>query len=163
MTHNDAALAAWLTNNDAACPVCSYNLRGLGLPRCPECSAPLHLCVGSDHLIAGPWVFAVLSFGLAIGFDSVVAILMTIALVVGTIAEGPPPPGMLYVLVGILAGFYTLVALGVLGIWLLLRRRKAWLRQEPRRQWRLAAIIFVTVGLVHALYGFAVWFMMSRF
>jgi hypothetical protein len=163
MPDNDAALAVWLSTNDAPCPVCTYNLRGLGVPRCTECSAPLHLCVGSDNLIAAPWVIAVLSFGLGIGFDSVVGLILTVMLTVSFFVEGGPPPGLFQVFIAIAAGFWTLVGLGVLAIWLLFRRRRPWLRRPPRSQWRMAVLIFVSVGLVHLCYGAAVVFVMQRF
>lgn len=162
MSERDAALLSWLSVNDAPCPVCSYNLRGLKEPRCPECASPLHLSVGSSHFLTGPWVLAMVSFALAMGFDGVVLVLMTVGGAVGTIAEGPPPPGVLWVMGTIYAGFLTLAGACGVGVWLLLRRRRAWLSQTPRRQWRVAGATFVGVGLLHLLYGVVVVTFMQR-
>lgn len=41
-----ALLLTYLWTHDAACPVCKYNLRGLTVPRYPECGNELRLTVG---------------------------------------------------------------------------------------------------------------------
>ncbi|MCC6660530.1 MAG: hypothetical protein IT437_06550 [Phycisphaerales bacterium] len=161
-TGGEGALLSWLAGNDAPCPVCSYNLRGLKEPRCPECAAPLHLAVGSTHFVTGPWVLALVALSLAMGFDGVVLVLMTVGGTIGWIAEGPPPPGFLWVIGSIYAGFTVLASVCGLGVWLLLRGRRAWLSQTPRRQWRVAVGLFAGVGVVHLLYGLAVVTYMQR-
>src|SRR4051812_2658518 len=41
-----AYLLNYLATHDAACPLCKYNLRGLTVPRCPECGREIRLAVG---------------------------------------------------------------------------------------------------------------------
>jgi len=41
-----AVLLRYLKTHDVACPLCKYNLRGLVVPRCPECGRELRLTVG---------------------------------------------------------------------------------------------------------------------
>lgn len=56
-------LAEFLHERDIACPVCSYNLRGVKASACPECGHALTLSVqpaGSPH---GWTAFLVLAFG----------------------------------------------------------------------------------------------------
>jgi hypothetical protein len=44
-TEDEAALVVWLRDRDVDCPLCHYNLRGLTVPRCPECGHGLGLAV----------------------------------------------------------------------------------------------------------------------
>jgi hypothetical protein len=144
-----AALIAFVASRDAACPVCSYNLRGLIRPRCPECSAALHLQVGSDNLRLGPWFLGVLSFALALGFDGVATIVMTIGLVLFP----PPSKGTLWPWAAALACFIVLAAACGAAVWFLFRRRRAFSRLNPRTQWLIAGGIFGVVFAVHAVFG----------
>jgi hypothetical protein len=41
-----AFLLKYLETHDAVCPLCRYNLRGLTVPRCPECGREVRLAVG---------------------------------------------------------------------------------------------------------------------
>lgn len=144
-----AALISFIASRDAACPVCSYNLRGLSRARCPECSAELHLQVGSDNLRLGPWLLGILSFALALGFDGVVTIVMSIGLVIFP----PRSMGTARPMLMALAGFIGLAAACGAGVWLFYRRRRAFTRLGPRSQWRIAAAIFAAVFAVHAVFG----------
>ncbi|MEX2218285.1 MAG: hypothetical protein WD749_05945 [Phycisphaerales bacterium] len=150
-----ALLSAWLAARDAPCPICSYNLRALRTPRCPECSAPLHLHVGSDNLRLGPWLLAVLAPALALGFDGVVSILLTI----GVTLNPPVSPGEFQVVLAILGTFILLAAASLAGILVLVRKRRRWNRLSVRAQWRIAAVLFTAVGAGHALFG---WLVVSR-
>lgn len=51
-------LLDFLGENDAACPVCRYNLKGLTRPICPECRQDLILTVGVTRLRLGLLLFA---------------------------------------------------------------------------------------------------------
>src|SRR5206468_3407523 len=73
---DDRALVEFVATRDAACPVCSYNLRGLTAAVCPECSARLHLRVGSENLRLGPWFAGVVSLAVGLGFDGVVSLMI---------------------------------------------------------------------------------------
>lgn len=52
----EEVLRVFLTDRDVPCPVCRYNLRGLGSTTCPECGVRLDLRVGSIDLKLGPWL-----------------------------------------------------------------------------------------------------------
>lgn len=149
MEQDAAALIGLVSDRDAPCPVCDYNLRGIVEPRCPECGSALRLEIGSENLRLGPWLAAMLGPALAIGFDGVVATLMSVALVL----EPPTSPGERTVVACMLGTFVVLAAACGLAILSLVRRRKAWHRRPLRTQWRSAAIIFGAVFAVHALFG----------
>jgi hypothetical protein len=162
MSENDGALLAWLGSNDAPCPVCSYNLRGLKEPRCPECASPLHLAVGSSHFLTGPWILALVSFALAMGFDGVVVTLMSIGGTLALLAEGPPTRGDFWIFGTLYGGFVVMLGASSCGAWFMLRRRKAWLSQAPKRQWRAAAATFAGVFLVHLAFAVTVVMVVNR-
>ena len=138
---------------DLPCPVCSYNLRGLARPVCPECSAPLHLRVGSDNLRLGPWLLAVIALALALGFDGVVAILMTTVLL---FIDQPKSPAEFQIVLAILGCFVLFALCAGTGMWVLVRKRPAWNRLPLRRQWAQGLVIFFGTGFGHALYGWIV-------
>lgn len=154
---DEAALVSWLAERDAECPVCGYNLRGLRGARCPECAAGVRLEVGSENLAIGPWVLAVVSVALALGFDGVMAIVMSLGLVLS-----PPPTGAVRVLTLVVAGFAVLAAACGAGMAALLMRRRAWHRMGRSKQRVTAAATFAGTGLVHAVYGWAVMVMVMR-
>ena len=51
---NDKLVAGSLAGNDAACPSCGYELRGLTRARCPECGMPLDVELLRDGPYEGP-------------------------------------------------------------------------------------------------------------
>ncbi len=51
-----AALRAYLTDRDEACPSCSYNLRGLTSDCCPECNEVLVMRVNIAEPRLGAWI-----------------------------------------------------------------------------------------------------------
>jgi hypothetical protein len=50
-------LLRYLRDRDAWCPVCRYNLRGLTVPRCPECGRGLRLAIRATEPVLGAWIF----------------------------------------------------------------------------------------------------------
>jgi hypothetical protein len=148
-----AALIAFVAERDASCPVCSYNVRGLKEARCPECAARLHLQVGSENLRLGPWFLAVLSFALALGFDGVVSLVGGTAMSIATVMNGVPPIGRAWPILVRFAGILTLAAASGAGVWMMFRRRRAFMMLPRRRQWLVAWIVFGAVFLVHAGFG----------
>lgn len=59
----DPALVAFLAANDANCPRCSYNLRGVESARCPECGGELRLALERRRRLNGWGPFLLLVFG----------------------------------------------------------------------------------------------------
>jgi hypothetical protein len=150
----DPLLLSYLAQNDAPCPVCDYNLRGLKTDHCPECAAKLHLRVGSENLTLGPWLAAVLSFGLAVGFDAVVTLIFSVMFTVSRFASPPPPPYVTNQFIKVLSVFLTLTLTCGIAILILVRRRRRWMMLPRRAQWRYAAIIFASVFIAHLITGF---------
>lgn len=145
-------LAAWLATRDAPCPVCSYNLRALTLARCPECSTRLFLTVGAEDLALGPFLFAVISVAMGMGFDGVVFILISVLT-----ALNPPPSSGTFVPIAILGGLFLTAAMVCgTGLALLARRRPRWRRLPRRRQWAAAGAVFAIVTLGHAALGLGI-------
>lgn len=155
------SLLAFLASHDAACPVCSHGLRGITAPICPECGSPLRLEVTSANLHLGPWSLAIASMALAMGFDGVVSLILGAGLGFSAIFQGATrgqlyPPLTIFSTIATLGVFTTLALVGFV------RRRRAWRRLAVRKQWRLAALIFITVGAVHALGGAGIVAWLSR-
>jgi len=147
MTRSESPVVAFLATSDARCPVCENGLRGIPAPVCPECAAPLHLEVASVQSAHGPWLLGLGAWTLALGFDSVMAVIFTVV-----IAVGRPPLSVIYPYA--LAGtFLTLSAASVIGVARVLRSRGRWSARRRRDQWRDAVITFVAVALVHAAVG----------
>jgi hypothetical protein len=138
-----------LASRDIPCPVCSYNLRGLDRPVCPECAAPLRLHLTSSNLRLGPWLLGVISLALALGFDGVVSLLLSF----GLILSPPKSPAAFQIFLTFLGGFILLVAVAGAGIWALVAKRPAWNRLPLRRQWAFGSSIFLVTFLSHALFG----------
>lgn len=140
MTEPPDFLARFLEGHEAPCPVCGYNLRGVALPHCPECQAPITLTVGSEHARPGPWLLAMLGFAMGLGFDAVVALLLTVPLV-ATRAQTPA--------VALFGFMLALAAVSALGLWVLLRGRRAFQSRPQAQQWRRAWLCFAGVFFFH--------------
>lgn len=65
-----------LRERDIACPLCSYNLRNLASPICPECGQPLELRVGATNLRLGAWITCVASTVFTIGIGGFLVMLV---------------------------------------------------------------------------------------
>jgi hypothetical protein len=91
---------------------------------------------------------AVLSLGLAIGFDGITSLVL-----VGAFIVSPPPAGARIIMDPILVGLAALAAACGAALALLARRRRHVWRIPWGRQWRLAWGLFAAVGLVHAAFG----------
>lgn len=77
-------LVAFLARNDAPCPACGYNLRGLTGDVCPECGQPFELRIGTPTL-------PTLEFMVFLA-PMVIAALFALALVVLLFAQPPSSP-----------------------------------------------------------------------
>lgn len=146
---DERMLLDWLRQRDAPCPVCRYNVRGVVEPVCPECGAELQLAVASPRTETGPWLLAIVSFALALGFDGVLLLVLGGMLVFGLLLVGPAGPAPWLTV----AAFALLTVLSGLGFEVLRRHRLAWMRLSAASQRRLALWIFLGVGLFHALAG----------
>lgn len=140
---NDQRLVEFLRANDAPCPLCGYNLRGLTVTVCPECRQPLELTVGLRHANVGWFVLTIVP-----GVFSGMASLFLIALlVVVMVTEGgsPPLPVVGVALFGLSSGVVALV---------LIARRRRFLRMLPsvQRTWGVVAW-GVHVGVFLSLVG----------
>lgn len=140
----------YLSGHDAACPACGYGLRGIADPVCPECAAPLHIEIASIRSSAGPWLLALVSWTLALGFDGVVALIFTTALAVTR-----PPLSQAYPY--IFASTFTVLTLGgAVGISRVLRTRSMWVTRPRRTQWQHAFLTFFLVAGMHAAVGLTI-------
>jgi hypothetical protein len=142
-------LKTYLASNDASCPGCGYNLRGVIKTCCPECGAHITLGVVAPNARIGPWMLATVSFALALGFDWVAMILA----IIPSIIFGPPNMGGAPIYwKGLLALFLLGFTSGI-GLFAMLRTRAWWQRQPPASQWSRAALIFLAVFIIHAAGG----------
>lgn len=144
MTEPPDFLASFLERVDAPCPVCSYNLRGVALPHCPECRAPITLTVGSEQARLGPWLLAALGFAMGLGFDSVVSMLLLIPVVA---TRGESEALLMF------AVMLTLAALSGAGLLLVVRRRRQFQSTPRRAQWKRAWAFFAAVFFTHLTVG----------
>lgn len=143
-------LREYLDSHDAPCPVCGYNLRGVVLERCPECNAPIEIGVGSSQAFLGAWLLAMLAFAMALGFDLVIGSLMVLSVAM-TAGEDA---GALYLMI-------SLVTLGLASIgmlWVLVARKRDWMRMARKKQWKIAWGIFFGVFFVHLSVGVGLYF-----
>lgn len=71
-----AVLLRYLATHDVACPLCKYNLRGLVVPRCPECGKQIKLMVGLTDSYVAPFVTLLIALGLPAGVGVLACIVM---------------------------------------------------------------------------------------
>ena len=131
----DTALLEFVSNRDVPCPLCHYNLRGLTIPRCPECGNGVRLTVGLVEVRMGAWICALSAilpaapFGLLLGYI--------------LLKNGLPPvrqlgqlgPGQIWAVALLI---YAMLA--VPGSALLLALRRKYIRLPGRLQWLLAGV-----------------------
>jgi len=139
---NDDTLRQFLSTNDASCPVCRYNLRGLTRDICPECGARFEV-----GLVNVPPRFGYL---LALLAGCLVMVALPIFALVELVVFGPEFirqatnwSDHVTWLVGAIEGAAVIV----------LYRRRAWfLRRRPRSQFAAAVAAWVlNLALIAAL------------
>lgn len=74
-------LLEFLSEYDAPCPVCEYNLRALTKPICPECGHDLVLTVGTSRVRLG-WLLAAVAPGFFSGISAFFMLIPIVARVV---------------------------------------------------------------------------------
>ena len=138
---NDQLLLEFLKSNDASCPVCGYNVRGLTRPVCPECEHRLHLRIGADD-VPLKWFLAAIAPGISSG---IAGILLASALILESLTGKSPVPGFVYAI-----DAFGLAS-GVLAVIMMTQRTRI-VAMEIESQRALAAVIWV----VHSLAFLAV-------
>ena len=124
-------LAAFLAANDAPCPVCAYNLRGVTTDHCPECGKEIELRIGSMDLRIGWWLAAILALAGAEGFFFIL-----FALIPYNYRYYAPPLWEFLLIIG------PLLFLGF-GVFLLIRKRRHVWRWGRQLQIVLACFCFI--------------------
>lgn len=139
----DAFLPMFLAENDAACPGCGYNLRGLTGRVCPECAQSLRLMVALQEPRLGMWIAGVIGTAAGAGFNG----LLLIYVVVMMAREGGIRGGSFMVpflainLIGLLVQSAALI------LWLRFRRRYRLSPRWARVVWVVGAWILSLVDL----------------
>jgi hypothetical protein len=141
-------LPDFLAHNDAACPHCDYQLRGVAEPRCPECGTELRLGVITPPRPLLYWSLAVTAIAMGLGFDAVTVVLMFIPII---FSGGQAAP--------FIAAPMIVMAFGALSctlaLRLLLRRQARWFDATPKKQRERVYGVFATVFFFHLFLGFA--------
>lgn len=133
---NDRLLLEYLSSNDAPCPVCGYNVRGLTRPVCPECRHRLRLTVGASD-VSLKWFLAAIVPGV---FSGIAAMFLAIPIIVSPLTGNGGAPGFIIATdtFGFLSGGFAL---------LMMARRKRIVAMPARSQAWLAAIVW----MIHVL------------
>jgi hypothetical protein len=71
-------LITWLSERDAECPLCKYNLRRLTSARCPECGEALQLGVSLVEPYLKAWIAVVVALLPPAGLGVLFAVIFTI-------------------------------------------------------------------------------------
>ncbi|MCZ6735300.1 MAG: hypothetical protein O7C65_05870 [Planctomycetota bacterium] len=128
----EEVLRVFLTDRDVPCPVCRYNLRGLGSTTCPECGVRLDLRVGSIDLKLGPWLLCVLAVAIPMGFTGILAIIASIG------AQRSAFWGLEDWIA--LGGLWAMTLAYAVALTVLSKRRSRFLRRSPAGQWWRAGL-----------------------
>lgn len=129
------ALIAFLRERDVFCPLCRYNLRGLTVPRCPECGRDVQLSVGVTEPFLRAWITLAVAACSAGGIGILFAwLVITVGWPGGRF--GPKNE----ILKGVIAFFILMIPAAALAV---VSRRK-FLKWAKRTQWRIAIVVAVT-------------------
>ncbi len=131
VSSDDRLLLEFIHDRDTECPLCRYNLRGLTVPRCPECGKAIKLSVGLAEPFLIAWVAA---FSASAPSAGVGLLFLTLVIRTGFPRNEP---------ILFLVSFYWFLAMIPVSIALLIWRRK-FLRLESGVQKRIAVAAVVT-------------------
>ncbi len=133
---NDRLLLEYLSSNDAPCPLCGYNVRGLTRPVCPECRHRLRLTVGVSD-VSLKWFLAAIVPGM---FSGIAAMFVAIPIIVSPLSGNGSAPGFIVATdtFGFLSGGFALF---------MMARRKRIVSMPARSQMWLAGIVW----MIHVL------------
>jgi len=130
---DEAFLIIWLADRDAACPLCSYNIRGLTTPRCPECGQALRLSVALAEPYLKAWIAVIVGLLPPAGIGAIFIIaLLRAGFPRGDIEFGPAV-AILYVI-----GCIPLSALALF-------QRRRFLRLQRRSQQWIATVVWIAL------------------
>lgn len=132
-------LLQFVTERDATCPLCGYNVRNLTRPVCPECRQRLELRVGVAQISIG-WYLAAL---IPCAFSGIAAVLLTAMIVASVLGGGHPPP---FLYVTLVFGWLS----GIVG-GLLIANRLRFLQQARSAQ-RTWAMLMWTIHILAFLF-----------
>ena len=91
------------------------------------------------------WLLALLAFAMPLSFDLLVGLMMLLS----TVFSAGENAESVFLLVSLTT--LTLTSVGML--WVLVARKRDWLRMARRRQWRIAWGMLLGVFVVHLLVG----------
>ena len=140
----EALLLDYLKDRDAACPVCSYNVRCLTVARCPECGRGLRLSVGATEPYLTPWIVLVIATFAATGIAMLLDIYFTYMVLVRN--RGVPFHAWYELL-----GWFSFNVSVLPAIFAVIFRRRM-LRWATGRQW-FWAVFFVMLLVVQIFMG----------
>src|SRR5687768_2535461 len=138
---DEAALLAYVRDRDVACPLCTYNLRGLTTCRCPECGRELQLSVGLLEPRIGAWVTCLVAVTAAAGLGSM-AILSIVNHGFDVLFSGEGAGQTVAII-------YFLLSVPMVPALIALRRRYRRLSQAI--QWTLAGVAIASTVLAFAM------------
>ncbi len=138
----------FLATHEVRCPACAYMLAGAPEAVCPECAEPLHLELASRSSGAfGPWVFAVISLSLGLGFFGTMSAIQGAAFIAHRLSRQNTEAFV----------FFTslLIAALVHGVLLrvTIRARPRWQAQRLANQWWWARGVFASVCVVQIAFA----------
>lgn len=147
---DDAEVVAFLRGRSAPCPRCSYDLRDITTPRCPECAEPLVLKVGSPQARFG-WLVLAMAPGC---FSGVAALFVAVPVGLTLIRFFPPGQGAPWpIIVADAFGF-----LSAASVVIMYRHRHRFMAWKPARQRTVAMTVWgvhvVMFALVLAALGY---------
>lgn len=140
---DDAEVVAFLRGRSAPCPRCSYDLRDITTPRCPECAEPLVLKVGSPQARFG-WLVLAMAPGC---FSGVAALFVAVPVGLTLIRFFPPGQRAPWpIIVADAFGF-----LSAASVVIMYRHRHRFMAWKPARQRTVAVSIWGAHVLMFAL------------
>lgn len=142
--NSTAELIAYLHDRHTPCPVCAYDLHRVNGATCPECAAPLTLEIRGTTPRDGAWFVASVGVAAAMGFDSVVSLMLLVTVVMG----GAGPGAAI-----IVPGFVMASLAGALVLRRLFTAHKWWAAQTSPQRWRGTWSILILTFILHVIWG----------
>jgi uncharacterized protein (DUF983 family) len=145
----DQLLIEFLRHRDVKCPRCGYNLRGLAVPRCPECGGEITLAIANPAAASAARIVLMIASCMSTGMG---AMLVTVIIRIEPLRQfWLPFESFSTINLVLLLLFLGLPAL-ILAIW----QRRRFEQLPPRLQWlcatamvSLVATIQISLFLIH--------------